>query len=93
MTRIMCVALLCIGCATSSEPEKQGTAACQQLREHVIDLRVAEIHQDQEAHRTAIRQALGDNYLASCLDEPRERFDCERQAKDIDSLRNCGSGN
>lgn len=92
MSRMACVALLCIGCAAgSSEPEKQGTKACEQLREHVIDVRVSEIQQDREAHREALRQALGRSYVTTCLEEPRERFECEMKATDIDGIRNCSS--
>lgn len=93
MRRIACVALLLsFSCASDSEPERQSTTACARLREHVIDLRVSEIQQDRDAHRAALRKALGDSYIATCVDEPRERFDCEMKAIDIDGMRNCTSG-
>jgi hypothetical protein len=88
---IACVALLHCGCATDSGPTKPSTKACEQLRDHVVDLRVAELHQDREAHRAALKQALGDHYVSSCVERPRARFDCEMKASSIDALRNCAS--
>jgi len=49
--------------------------ACEQLRDHVIELRIAGARGasgqgppiDFEPHRAALKQALGEPYLAACL--------------------------
>ncbi|HEX5076058.1 MAG TPA: hypothetical protein VFW03_22785, partial [Gemmatimonadaceae bacterium] len=78
-------------CTGSSEGAGPTTAACQRLRDHVVDVRVAEIHQDREAHRTALRTALGARFVTECLNQSSARFDCEMKAATIDGLRACAA--
>lgn len=92
-----CVALVIVvafastsGCGDESPPQ-QDHAACQRLRDHVVDLRVAEVDQDRDAHRDALKRALGTEFMARCESQPRSRFDCEMKATNIDGLRSCAT--
>jgi hypothetical protein len=57
------VAVVC-GCGSDSERSQQDTGACARLRDHVVDLRVAGLRDDREAHRQALHQALGERFVA-----------------------------
>lgn len=92
MRRIAAIALVvhAFACAAdSSDESRPSTSACEKLREHVIDIRVAEVQQDRDAHREALRRALGKEFVGRCVEEPRARYECEMKATSIDGLRNC----
>jgi hypothetical protein len=97
MLRISYVALsialtgTAFGCTSDAGDAERSTTACERLRNHVVDLRVSEIHQDQEAHRTALRRALGSSFVAQCKDQSSARFECEMKATNIDGLRDCAA--
>lgn len=58
------------GCAKSEEVDRR---ACEELRDHVVDLRINVAKGsggppvDFEPHRIALRQALGERYINTCL--------------------------
>jgi hypothetical protein len=79
------------GCTADVDDAERGTTACERLRDHVIDLRVSEIQQDREAHRTALRRALGRDFVAQCRNQSSARFACEMKAANIDGLRSCAA--
>ena len=87
----VCIVITALGCGGDEREAPRGpdVAACEQLREHVIDVRVGGLHEDREAHRVALRRALGADFLAGCADKPLALFDCELRATDLDSLRTC----
>jgi hypothetical protein len=65
-----CVAVvLMIGCA-GSESGTPEPRRCLELREHLVELQVDDIHFasgiDREAHRRALKQALGDHFVEQC---------------------------
>src|SRR5690349_10175127 len=80
-----------LGCSGGSEETERTVAACQRLQDHVIDLRLAEIQQDREAHRRALQQALGRQFVTECMNQTTESYECELKATSIDGLRNCAS--
>lgn len=68
--RYVWVMLMVAGCsADEADDADVARRPCEQLREHLIDLRLGKAHGDPkviEAHRAAMEQALGDNFVASC---------------------------
>jgi hypothetical protein len=72
MRRMMLIAIMCIGCGAGDddhEPLRERTT-CERLRDHLIELRLADATGvDRDAHREALRQAIGPNVVSSC--EPR----------------------
>ena len=63
----------CGACTHSDEVDRH---ACEQLRDHVVDLRITAVKGtdpnggppiDFEPHRAALKQALGEGYLETCL--------------------------
>jgi hypothetical protein len=56
-----------LGCASSKDDDDVDKARCGELREHLIDLRLKGMTDaDVAAHRTALQQAMGDDFIASC---------------------------
>lgn len=90
-----CVLVFLVGCGGSDDDEAVTTARrCERLRDHVVELRLADINPetgvDREAHRKAMTQALGDDFIAGCktkLSEPQ--LDCALAAADPASAAAC----
>src|SRR5689334_3687666 len=89
--------LLAIGCAShGSDDDKPLHRQCEQLRDHVIDLRLASAGSDSglnlEAHRTALRQAIGKEFTSSCETRmSREQIKCALAASDSAAANACSS--
>lgn len=67
---------------------------CAELRDHVVDLQLRNIHiatgVDIEAHRKALTDALGDDFLTSCSSRMDEaRVSCLLDASDQDAAQAC----
>jgi hypothetical protein len=83
------------GC-TSRDDDEVDRQRCEKLRDHMVDLRVADIGEIKEvdiaAHRAALKQALGDSFIASCqqaLTAPQ--ITCSLAAKDSTAALACSS--
>ncbi len=67
MGRFALVVMVVAACGHDDDPDGDATRRCAQVREHVIDLRLADASNiDVAAHRVAMRNALGDGFVASC---------------------------
>lgn len=83
-------AMSCAG-SGSAPPEAK---RCAELREHLVELQVADIHIasgiDREAHRRALGQALGDQFVGQCIDRLSEaQVDCSLAAADKAAAADC----
>lgn len=81
--------VLLTACGDDQAEEKQLTR-CEQLREHVIDVRLADAVQvDKDAHREVLRQSLGTEFLGGCEKLSKEVVDCGLAAADSSTLAAC----
>jgi len=61
----VCVAALTACAGASDEPSR--ITQCERYRDHLVDLRFANAeHIDTSAQQAALKQALGDEFLAKC---------------------------
>ncbi len=69
MGKLLLLTTLLFACnGDDGEPITPAQTPCEKLREHLIDMRLAEASPkvDKEAHRLAMRGAFGDSFFASC---------------------------
>ena len=83
-----------MGCAGSSPDENPEPRQCEQLRDHLVDLQVAQIHIatgiDREAHRSALSKALGDEFLTACTAKmSASQVECALGAADATTAAGC----
>jgi hypothetical protein len=81
-----------LGCASSEDADGEETRArqCSRLRDHLIELRLAGTDANVEAHRTAMREALGDAFIDQCSTQLTTRqLDCALGAKDRAQALEC----
>ena len=80
------------GCS-GDDDAVQTVRPCEQLRDHLVDLRVEGVRgkPDEVAqHRAAMRQALGDNFVASCERQmAATEIDCASKAADFAAVTAC----
>jgi hypothetical protein len=64
------IAILVLACGSIEDEGPPDPRRCEQLREHLVDLQVREVHVatgiDREAHRRAMTAALGRDFVTSC---------------------------
>lgn len=82
-----------IACGTADETGAPSAADCTRLRDHVIELRLADASGvDRAAHRDAMERALGASFVDSCTSKLSAReVRCARTAQDAESLRACSA--
>lgn len=86
------ILVLALGCSGDDEVDEEIAKAtpCERLREHLIDIRlVGETHVDQAAHRTAMRQALGNEFLDGCSKLGPAQVTCATDAPDTPAAVAC----
>ena len=86
--------LLLTACTSSVEEEPIDTRRCERLRDHLVDLQVADIHIaagiDREAHRRAMTAALGSSFVSSCVEKLTEtQVDCALDTNDLAAVAAC----
>lgn len=86
--------LLVASCACTGDerdPERVDATPCERLRDHLIDLRLANLENvDLEAHRAALQHALGSDFLAACQKTMApEEISCAIDATDAASAQRC----
>lgn len=77
--------VLLVACGGGAEaPAEVSQSPCEQVREHMIDLRLASAAKiDREAHREAMRRALGEDFLTSCRETMTDsEIRCVLEARD-----------
>jgi hypothetical protein len=84
------VVALLVACTGSSETESE---RCERVRDKLVELHLASATQvDRDAHRKAMRAALGAPFMASCRDTmTAEQRDCVLAAADLASATACRS--
>lgn len=93
-SRYACVLVLSFTALSTGCADDEGTSAaraparCEQLREHLADMRVASVTVDQEQHRRAIARSL-DPLIASCASFTDEAIDCALDAASSDDAARC----
>jgi hypothetical protein len=86
---VMVVLLVSQACA-SENPEQARAHQCRQLREHLVDLRLAGASVDVEAHRATITRALGDRFLSRCATDLTDaQVTCALKASDPATAMQC----
>lgn len=61
-----CIAFIC-SCDGGPSPNPS-QRECARLRDHLIDLRMADVTIDQAQHRHALELAMGDAFVAQCAE-------------------------
>lgn len=92
MRRVLVAIILCA--AACSDHETVDRAACTRLRDHVVDLRLADsssaLGKDATQHRAAMKQALGDAFIDNCVQTMSyEQLDCSLKLKNLADSDQC----
>ena len=87
---LVSIALLA-GCTERNTVDREG---CARLRDHVVDLRVAdaagELGNDLAQHRRAMNQALGETFIDNCVRSMSyEQLECSLKLSDLADSGNC----
>jgi hypothetical protein len=94
-THLNCLLAAILSACTSSVGEEPADSRhCERLRDHLVDLQVADIHIatgiDREAHRRAMAQALGSSFVSSCIAKLTEtQVDCALDTHDAAAAAAC----
>ncbi len=81
-----------IGCA-SEDAKEASLRECRRLREHLIDLRLADTHVDVVAHRKALSGAMGDDFVNRCAEDlTTAQVRCALATKDSLKALECTRG-
>ncbi len=92
MRKILAVLILVAACGDDQDIETPELSRCEQLRDHLIDLRLADTARvDKDAHRVAMRNALGKSFLDECARLPEREIDCAFEATDSSTVAACSS--
>lgn len=84
---------LVASCGGDDDPESStNETPCERLRDHLIDLRLADAkHVDQAAHRDAMKQSMGADFLESCAKLDSSQVNCVLDAPDTTSASACAT--
>ena len=86
---------LLVGCNGDDETTVESVVRpCERLRDHLVDLRVEGTRGEPDEvvarHRAAMRQALGDDFVASCERKmAASEIDCAAKATDFAAVTAC----
>ncbi len=88
---LLAACLVLVACSESDSVDKR---KCTALRDHMIDLRLAGGHNtpgvDLAQHRAAMKQALGDQFIAQCEKSMKiDQLNCAMKATDVSASREC----
>jgi hypothetical protein len=93
MKRWILVACVLSSCGAEEDEMEARTQQCEQVRDHLVDLRLAISHnlgKDLEQHRAAMKQAIGDQFIASCTKTlSAGQASCVLDAKDSQAAAEC----
>jgi len=91
MSLVLLALIASCGGDDDRDPPTQETP-CERLRDHLIELRLADARRiDRAAHRDAMKQAMGDDFLASCAKLDRAEIDCALDARDAITASACAT--
>ena len=90
MRILVLITLAVLASCGGSEPSGLTRGDCERLREHMLDVRLGDVSEHRDAHRVALRQALGDEFVTTCVASTSQRdVECQMAARDLDALRKC----
>ena len=91
------LALVFAACAAHQE-SRDPEARCTQLRDHLVELRIKDVRGsaaglDLDAHRIAIKRALGSDFIDACAARMTEaQVDCAIASATLSASDNCVDG-
>jgi hypothetical protein len=92
LTIVLVLIATAISCS-SEDPREAAAEGCSALREHLLDLRLKGTHVHREAHREALKGALGDTFVERCAaDLTVEQVRCALSADESTSAIACTRG-
>ena len=93
MTRNLVLLALLASCGGDDDEDAVARKTpCEQMRDHLIDLRLADAkHVDQAAHRDPMKQAMGSDLLASCATLGNSQINYVIDAADLTSASACAT--
>lgn len=78
---------------TSEDSGAARTRRCEQLRDHLVELRLAGRTADLDAHRAALKQTLGDTFVRECSsDLSSNQISCALASTDSKHAMECTRG-
>ncbi len=88
---VVCVAWIGASCSADDDGESSTERRCTALRDHLVELRLADATGvDHDAHREAMKHALGDSFVESCKGSmTASEVSCALRASDADSAAAC----
>lgn len=87
---LLATSLLAVVAACASlDDTTMSRERCVHLRDHVIDLRLGRSTPHAAEHKTALKRALGDRFVESCLQLSANQVHCAFAAKDTSSAVAC----
>lgn len=91
--RFLLVAMILASAACAQDAEERSAQRCKQLRDHLIELRVraAPAIAQHDAHRAALEQALGNDFVDACRKLPPGDVVCALNASDSAAADQCTS--
>lgn len=89
LRRTALLSLLLVAC--SSEDERSEGTPCERMRDHIVNLRLADVTGiDRTAHREKLRRALGSSFVANCKESMTdEQVTCVLNALDSGAATAC----
>jgi hypothetical protein len=88
----MALAALAVLCTTACTQDESIEQKCERLRDHVVDLRTEGLPAaDVAAHRSALKNALGDQFTEECKSMTPKQIDCGLAADEISLAAACAA--
>ena len=91
------LALLMAACTAHEQPQNP-EERCAKLRDHLVDLRLEDVRGsaaglDLDAHRAAMKRALGSDFIAECAARMSEtQLDCAMASRTLSASNDCVDG-
>lgn len=93
LLRVVVLSFAFGSCSSSQNADESREIQCTELRDHLVDLRLqdgAGPGVDVEAHRVAMKQALGADFITSCKTKLSEnQIKCGLEAQQSSSIGEC----
>lgn len=91
MYRIAFVVVALAACGRDTDDNAVSEQRCERLRDHVVDVRLASATGvEREPHRRAMRQALGKDFVSSCVGSLTDaQVQCALKAPDSAAIAAC----
>lgn len=78
-----------VACISSDESGPPTRERCIKLRDHLVELRLAQTSVDVDAHRDILRRSMGEEFMTTCAALPPAELRCTSEAKDLSAAIAC----